>query len=269
VIVSIDHEAGVVRKEATSAAEAARLANEALVLRVARHPGVVRLLHFDGRVLETRWVDGPSAGSLTPCQGAALATTLADLHAIGVVHGAVEPSHVLVPADGKPVLCGFGQGALGASRGDPRLADDVAALATMLRAQADGPLAAVLAKAIRKRWSAEQLAARFFHQGPPATRPWRLAAPFVAASIALTIVGPGRASPRYGLGQPGDQVVYGRWHCEPVALPALLRPSTGTVWVWDHWPAPGSRSPGRMLARARRLAVQPGPPGCDRLIITP
>lgn len=40
--------------------------------------------------------------------GAALATTLADLHEIGVVHLAVEPEHVLIDGDGRPVLCGFG-----------------------------------------------------------------------------------------------------------------------------------------------------------------
>jgi tRNA A-37 threonylcarbamoyl transferase component Bud32 len=282
VIVSIDHEAGVVRKSATSPAEAARLANEAAVLGVARHPGVVRLLDFDGRVLTTRWVDGE--GALTIEGMGTLATTMADLHAIGVAHRALEPSHVLVAADGRPVLCGFSRAAAGANRA--ALTADVAALATMLRSQANsGPLAAVLDKAVRRRWPAERLAAalvpiedvgratrrRAPGMGQPERRaPWRLVASFVAAAIALTVaVRPSPASPRFELGQSGDQVVFGRWHCEPGRLPALLRRSSGTVWVWDHWPAPGKRSPGRTLTRGQRLTVQPGPPGCDRLIITP
>jgi serine/threonine protein kinase len=38
---------------------------------------------------------------------AALAETVADLHQIGLVHGRVEPSHVVIGARGQPVLCGF------------------------------------------------------------------------------------------------------------------------------------------------------------------
>jgi hypothetical protein len=58
---------------------------------------------------------------------AALATALADLHELGIVHGHVDASHVLVGVAGRPVLCGFGDG-------DPpaRPHDDVAALGALL-----------------------------------------------------------------------------------------------------------------------------------------
>ena len=45
---------------------------------------------------------------------------------------------------------------------------------------------------------------------------------------------------RYRIGSPGDTVVLGRWDCGPIALPALLHPGTGQVWVFDRWPVDGA-----------------------------
>lgn len=95
---------------------------EADLLALAQMPGVVTLLGVEGDeqepVLVTARVDGPDL-VVTPGLAveevagvvAALATTLADLHDLGVVHGAVAPEHVLLGPDGRPVLCGFGHGA--------------------------------------------------------------------------------------------------------------------------------------------------------------
>ncbi|MEN3271592.1 MAG: eukaryotic-like serine/threonine-protein kinase [Actinomycetota bacterium] len=58
--------------------------------------------------------------------GASAAATLADLHARGMIHGAVRAEHVLRDAAGTVRLCGLGEGA-----GEP--ADDVAALGALLR----------------------------------------------------------------------------------------------------------------------------------------
>ena len=45
---------------------------------------------------------------------AKLASTVADLHQLGLVHGRIDPSHVLLGPAGRPVLCGFtGGGAEG------------------------------------------------------------------------------------------------------------------------------------------------------------
>ncbi len=91
---------------------------EAELLAAARHPGVVELVGVEGSaerpILVTAPVDGPSLAAFGPLAAeeaagllAALASTLADLHDLGIVHGAVDADHVLVGSDGRPVLCGF------------------------------------------------------------------------------------------------------------------------------------------------------------------
>ena len=111
----------VMAKVAGNAEEAVRLEREAAQLESARHPGVVELVGVDGHgvgaILLTAHVDGPTLGRVgrLPLEEgagllAALATTLADLHELGVVHGAVCPDHVLVGPGGRPILCGFGYG---------------------------------------------------------------------------------------------------------------------------------------------------------------
>jgi hypothetical protein len=122
------------------------LVREAAMLTVARHPGVVGLLALtdgsDGLELITAWVGTRSltdAHPLAPAEGAgvvgALAATVADLHRHGIVHGAIDPSHVLLDDRGRPVLCSFAHAALinvtGPTDG-PRPSDDVAALGELL-----------------------------------------------------------------------------------------------------------------------------------------
>src|SRR4051794_30648783 len=107
-------------KRAVDAEGVARLRREADVLVAARHPGVVELvgLDVDGDHAVLATVDvGPSlaeAGDLSADRVAelvaAVATTVADLHRLGLVHGAIEPAHVLLAADGRPVLCSLGRG---------------------------------------------------------------------------------------------------------------------------------------------------------------
>lgn len=111
----------VAAKTAGNAEEGARLAREADLLDAGRHPGVVELVGVDGHgvgaVLLTAHVDGPTlaqVGLLPLEEGAgllaALATTLADLHALGLVHGGVTADHVIIGTGGRPVLCGMGYG---------------------------------------------------------------------------------------------------------------------------------------------------------------
>jgi hypothetical protein len=100
---------------------AGRVHREAELLAAARHPGVVELVGVEGSaerpVLVTAPVDGPTLaafGALDVEEAAglmaALASTLADLHDLGIVHGSVDADHVLVGSDGRPVLCGFERG---------------------------------------------------------------------------------------------------------------------------------------------------------------
>ena len=130
------------------------------MLAAARHPGVVELVGVEGSadrpVLMTTLVVGPtlatpiplSAGEVADMVGG-LASTLADLHEMGIVHGAVTAEHVIVGPDGRPVLCGFGSaGRVGEASpgGDVELqpSTDVAALGRLLRRIATGPEARVL-----------------------------------------------------------------------------------------------------------------------------
>lgn len=46
------------------------------------------------------------------------------------------------------------------------------------------------------------------------------------------------AAATYSIGRRGDRVVLGDWDGDGVATPALLRPSTGAVFVYRAWPGP-------------------------------
>jgi hypothetical protein len=108
-------------KVGATAEEAARLMREADLLEAARHPGVADLVGVDGTgvgsMLLTAHVEGPTLAAVGPlpleeAAGllAALASTLADLHELGLVHGAVCPEHVIIGPGGRPVLCGLAYG---------------------------------------------------------------------------------------------------------------------------------------------------------------
>lgn len=73
---------------------------------------------------------------------------------------------------------------------------------------------------------------------------------------------------RYRVGGPGDVIVLGRWTCATTALPALLRPSSGQVWVFASWARGRHDVEARLVATvpaSRSLRVVAGPRGCDRL----
>ncbi|HET9608365.1 MAG TPA: hypothetical protein VFP06_02085, partial [Acidimicrobiales bacterium] len=87
--------------------------------------------HDDAAELRTCYAGEPVArwgGSVAAVAGlgAAVASTLADLYDMGIVHGRLDGSHVLVADDGRPRLCGLA-GAEGAVAND-----DVAALGALL-----------------------------------------------------------------------------------------------------------------------------------------
>lgn len=145
-----------------------QLRTEADILDAVRQPGVVELVECtvsDGvGELRTVYVSGPTldGAGLPPQEIAAVAAgvawTLADLHAAGVTHGAVEASHVIV-GDHGPVLCGFGS----ASR-DRAPVDDVVALGQLvLDFVPDGPVATVARRVIDTPGSAADVAAAFAH----------------------------------------------------------------------------------------------------------
>jgi tRNA A-37 threonylcarbamoyl transferase component Bud32 len=136
-------------KRAESRDEAARLRREADLLDAATHPGLVELVDLVEEpelALSTGHLEG---GSLAERRGlevdevagavAAVASTLADLHELGLVHGAVAPEHVLLDGDGRPVLCSLGYGGLAGER-RPAAAPVEAAFVDPRRASVDDTL---------------------------------------------------------------------------------------------------------------------------------
>lgn len=136
----------LVTKAAPEGPAADRLRHELAVLRRVQHPGVVALIDSvdepeqdaGALVVRTRFCGSrtlATVGDLNVGRAAglvaALATTVAELHELGVAHSRLTPDHVLLAGDGRPVLCGFGDAQLEASEAD--CADDVAALGALLR----------------------------------------------------------------------------------------------------------------------------------------
>jgi hypothetical protein len=109
---------------------------EATRLAAAAHPGVVEVLRTvpsgDGLELYLAHAGQPLGmlPALPVAQLAAVvasvAETVADLHGLGIVHGRIDVSHVLIGADGRPRLCGWSAG------DDATPADDVHALGELL-----------------------------------------------------------------------------------------------------------------------------------------
>jgi len=141
------------RKQAKGPGGGERIRRQAELLTAARHPGVVELVGLEGAAdrptLVTVLVDGPTLAVSMPLTAdevagvvGAVASTLADLHDLGIVHGSVLPEHVLLAPDGRPILCGFGSAGLVGDELQP--SRDVAALGRLLRRLATGPEARAL-----------------------------------------------------------------------------------------------------------------------------
>jgi len=142
VTVALGDDGLVAVKSASTPDDAERIRAEAARLRRAGHPGVVTLLSSGpasdgpGDELRTGYagdtLDG-WRGTLAQAAGlaAAVAATIADLHEIGLVHGRLDVTHVLLGADGRPRLCGLsGPGGAGP-------ADDVEDLGLLVEALLD------------------------------------------------------------------------------------------------------------------------------------
>jgi hypothetical protein len=74
---------------------------------------------------------------------------------------------------------------------------------------------------------------------------------------------------RYAAGDPGDEVVVGDWTCAGSGVPALIRPSTGEVFVFDRWAGAGHDEVARPVFRATpgsHLEAHVGD-GCATLVV--
>src|ERR1700752_4534091 len=102
-------------KRGTNAPDAARLAHEAEVLDAIRGDGVVRLVGFRaagaGAELTGAWAGHhtlATVGNLSTTVAAQLVLDVADtverLHRLQIAHTRLAPEHIVVGADGRPVL---------------------------------------------------------------------------------------------------------------------------------------------------------------------
>jgi tRNA A-37 threonylcarbamoyl transferase component Bud32 len=69
---------------------------------------------------------------------------------------------------------------------------------------------------------------------------------------------------RYDVGAPGDAIAVADWDCDGTDTPAVLRPSTGDVFVFDGWATAESPVPARLLDRVSGAVALATPDGiCD------
>ncbi len=131
-------------KTGETPADDARLRHEGWILALAAHPGVVTLM--DGPIRSGGWtlvrtrgvrgrplaaMDGLSASEVAGL-GAAVATTVADLHDAGITHGRPTVDHIVVDTTGRPVLCGFAQATAARCSPPPAVTADVRTLSRTL-----------------------------------------------------------------------------------------------------------------------------------------
>jgi tRNA A-37 threonylcarbamoyl transferase component Bud32 len=271
--VTRDEASGTVSKRAGTLGERQALAREASNLRAVAHPGVVRLIQAEGGdppdALVLALVDGGNLAEIAaqPVEvvagiGAALATTVADLHDIGFVHGAICPEHVLIDDQGRPVLCSFGQAGKWHAGGDlvASPSEDVAALGrlllSLLPSGADRRIRSVLNSAAGRgrrgpgrRRDARRLAAQLVRSVPGARLPGQAAHPDVPAVPA----GPARGVRH--LARPRAWVAAGA----AVAATALGLSATLA------WPPARSHPPGPPAAPSTSVPCPPVDLGCGPL----
>ena len=116
-----------------------RIRHEAELLKRLQHPGIVQFVDFvEGSSVELylgfvgpdSWATQPPATSAESIEAlASAASTVADLHKLGTVHGALRPEHVLVAPDKRPVLCGLADATASSEAGRAR---DLAGLAALI-----------------------------------------------------------------------------------------------------------------------------------------
>lgn len=77
---------------------------------------------------------------------------------------------------------------------------------------------------------------------------------------------------RWLVGTPGDLAAVARWGCQRRASLALVRPTTGQVWMFSGWAQAGRPVTGRLVGTVPDAAsVGPGDPdhdGCAEVVVT-
>jgi hypothetical protein len=75
---------------------------------------------------------------------------------------------------------------------------------------------------------------------------------------------------RFAAGGPGDRVAVGDWNCDGVATPAVLRPASGALFVFDEWATEDTEisvSPAHTIVGAVDLVGRNRGDGCSTLVV--
>jgi len=192
-----------------------RIRHEAQLLERLQHPGIVQFVEFvEGPEVELylgfvgpdSWATQPPATSAESIEAlASAAATVADLHRLGTVHGALCPEHVLVAPDKRPVLCGMADATTSTETGR---AGDLAGFASLIDHLAAAceekerrQLDALARRAERGSVTADDVTAELdrLHGGPrkrstrrslpTISRPSRRASAAAAAVLAVAVLG--------------------------------------------------------------------------------
>ncbi len=196
----------------TATTEAARplLAQEGGRLDRSRHPGVVKLLAASDDELTIAWAGAQTlellAAPIAVLCGVltSVASTVADLHEIGIIHGRLDASHVVIDADGRPRLCGM-RGPTSDER-NPLPTDDVAAIGALIDhlMGCDTEIEPIPERRwSRRRWTGYQrralqlVADRATHEDPARRPTARELAASIAEAVpdAQLVPPPGRSGP--------------------------------------------------------------------------
>lgn len=271
--------------------------------RLVRPPGIVWVIDIDDLADDALRVTvevppGPTLAEqpVERAAFAAMATALAGLHALGVAHGDVRADAITVDPTGRPVLplprwrAGHAASidgdveALAALVGEPgRTTTDAATIAANLADEAPRLLAPASRRARRRDRHATTtvagtiavvvgavalvvaVAMPMTATSQPPSSP-TAPAPTVAATTDRVVDVDGR---RYVVGEPGDLVVTGAWDCGTPRTPAIVRPRTGDVFVFDRvGPDAIARhvtSLGPVIAAGRRTTT--ARTSCDELVV--
>ena len=198
------------------AEDSGRIRHESELLERLQHPGIVQFVEFvDGPSVELylgfvgpdSWATQPPATSAESIEAlASAASTVADLHELGTVHGALCPEHVLVAPDKRPVLCGLADAAPSSEAGRARDLVGLAALIDHLAAACEEKerrqLSSLARRAERGSVTAGDLTAELdrLHGGPrrrslstipkaSIAKPSRRASITAAAVLAVAVLG--------------------------------------------------------------------------------
>jgi eukaryotic-like serine/threonine-protein kinase len=89
-----------------------------------------------------------------------------------------------------------------------------------------------------------------------------------AVAVRDGVVEAGRE--RWAVGEPGDVVAVGDWDCDGTATPAVYRPSTGDVFVFDAWATRGgplAAEPTAQVPDGTALDAQPEDDDCTTPVV--